>query len=69
MLRRLLRPAAICLMTSVLSSACTTDISGDFCLIYEPVYMDYERDTPETVRQVDRNNAVYFVMCEKAGKP
>ncbi|MCL2673466.1 MAG: hypothetical protein FWF01_03685 [Alphaproteobacteria bacterium] len=56
-------------MTSVLSSACTTDISGDFCLIYEPVYMDYERDTPETVRQVDRNNAVYFVMCEKAGKP
>ena len=57
------------LETCVLSSACTTDINGDFCLIYEPVYMDYERDTRETVRQVDRNNAVYFVLCDKLAKP
>ena len=30
-------------------TACTTNISGDFCLIYEPVYPDYLNDTPETI--------------------
>lgn len=46
-------------------NACTTNISGDFCLIYEPVYMDYERDTSETIRQVDRNNVVYEDLCAR----
>ena len=46
-------------------SACTTNIDGDFCLIYEPIYADYEHDTPETIIQIDRNNAVYDEMCEK----
>ena len=45
-------------------SACTTNINGDFCLIYEPIYADYEHDTPETIIQIDRNNAVYDEMCE-----
>ncbi len=40
-------------------NACTPSISGSFCEIYEPVYPDYENDTPETIRQVDRNNIVY----------
>lgn len=44
-------------------SACTTNINGDFCLIYEPIYADYEQDTPETIKQIDRNNAVYDEMC------
>jgi len=44
-------------------SACTTNINGDFCLIYEPIYADYEQDTPETIIQIDRNNAVYDEMC------
>lgn len=52
------------LILSVLSG-CTTNISGDFCLLYEPVYADYERDTPETVRQIDRNNLIYDDLCKK----
>lgn len=55
--------AVIVLMTLNVLSGCTTNINGDFCLIYEPVYMDYARDTPETIRQVDRNNVVYDDMC------
>lgn len=47
-------------------TACTTNINGDFCLIYEPVHMDYEHDTPETIRQVDRNNVVYEEWCEES---
>lgn len=43
----------------LLLSGCTPSISGSFCDIYEPVYPDYERDTPETIRQIDRNNVVY----------
>ena len=46
-------------------SGCTTNINGDFCLLYEPVYADYERDTPETIRQIDRNNVVYDDLCEE----
>ena len=42
---------------------CTTNINGDFCLIYEPVYADYEKDTPETIRQIDRNNIVFEELC------
>ena len=39
-------------------SGCTTNITGDFCLLYEPVYADYEHDTPETVWKIDRNNVI-----------
>ena len=46
-------------------SACTTNINGDFCLIYEPIYADYEQDTIETIRQIDRNNIVYEAICSK----
>ena len=41
------------------------NISGDFCLIYEPVYPDYINDTPETINQIDRNNVVYDELCLK----
>ena len=47
----------------IMLNACTTNINGDFCLIYEPIYADYEHDTPETIRQIDRNNVVYEEMC------
>ena len=54
-------------MLSILtaSAGCTTNINGDFCLIYEPIYADYEHDTPETIRQIDRNNLVYDEICIK----
>ena len=45
-------------------TACTTNINGDFCLIYEPVYPDYVNDTPETINQIDRNNVVYDELCK-----
>lgn len=46
-------------------NACTTNINGDFCLLYDPIYADYEKDTPETIKQIDRNNVVFEEMCEK----
>ena len=54
-------------MLSILtvSAGCTPNINGDFCLIYEPIYADYEQDTPETIRQIDRNNLVYDEICIK----
>lgn len=60
-LKLLKKCALIFLMTGL--NACTTNIDGDFCLIYEPIYADYEQDTPETIIQIDKNNAVYDEMC------
>lgn len=37
--------------------------TGDFCLLYEPVYVSQE-DTAETVRQAMRNNAVWQALCD-----
>lgn len=45
-------------------SGCMINTNGDFCLIYEPIYADYEKDTPETIRQIDRNNVVYDELCK-----
>lgn len=47
----------------LLLSGCTTNISGDFCDIYQPVYADYQNDTAETIRQVDLNNVVFDSLC------
>jgi hypothetical protein len=49
-------------------TGCATSTSApqsDFCLIYEPVYVDRQNDTPETLQQVDRNNAAYEAVCVK----
>nr|DAH62494.1 MAG TPA: hypothetical protein [Caudoviricetes sp.] len=51
--------AAVC-VTMLLSSGCTTCLNGDFCALYRPVYPDYEKDTPETIRRIDENNIVYL---------
>ena len=48
----------------MLLNGCTTVLNGDFCDVYQPVYADYERDTPETIRQVDANNIVFLRFCE-----
>ncbi len=44
-------------------NACTTNINGNYCFLYEPIYADYEADTTETIRQIDRNNIVYDELC------
>ena len=46
------------------ATSCATVLNGDFCDVYQPVYLDYERDTPETIRQVDVNNIVWET-CQK----
>ena len=63
-LKRLKSLITVFMSLSVLS-ACTTNINGDFCLLYEPVYADYEKDTSETIKQIDRNNVVYDDLCMK----
>lgn len=32
-------------------------------MLYEPVYADYEKDTPETIKQIDKNNIIYDELC------
>lgn len=54
--------ALICLPIGL--NACSTNINGDFCLLYEPIYADYTNDTPETIRQIDRNNVAYDELCD-----
>ncbi len=61
-LKKLRMPAIICLILIGLN-ACTTNINGNYCLLYEPIYADYEADTAETIRQIDRNNVVYDAVC------
>lgn len=46
-------------MIQMLSSGCTIRLNGDFCDVYSPIYPDYERDTSETIAQIDKNNIVY----------
>ena len=55
---RLLGCAVLC-VTMACPNACAPNIDGEFCAIYEPVYPDYENDTAETLRQIERNNVVY----------
>ena len=54
-----LKRYVIILLILTASAGCPTNISGDFYLIYEPIYTDYENDTSEIIRQIDRNNIVY----------
>lgn len=61
--RLLKKLVVVCLMLLGLN-ACMTNINGDFCLLYEPIYADYENDTSETIKQIDRNNVVFEVLCE-----
>ncbi len=58
-----LKKLGIACLTLLSLTACTKNIGGDFCLIYEPVYADYEKDTPETIKQIDRNNVVFEELC------
>ena len=63
--RRLTKCAACAILCATIlsSGGCTTVLNGDFCDVYQPVYLDYERDTPETIRQVDANNVVWDELC------
>ena len=58
------RFVTVCLILLGLT-ACTANINGNYCLLYEPVYADYEKDTPETIKQIDKNNIIYDELCMK----
>ncbi len=49
----------------ILCAGCTINTGdGDsYCLLYRPIYADYENDTDETIRQIDQNNVVYEALC------
>jgi len=42
---------------------------ADFCTLYEPVSYDSELDTPETVAQIEPNNARWLAVCETPTQP
>ncbi len=64
MLSKLLKKLATACLILLSLTGCTKNTAGSFCLIYEPIFADYERDTPETIKQIDRNNVVFEVLCE-----
>lgn len=46
-----------------LLSGCETALPvSDFCLLYKPIYT-HNKDTPETMGQIIRNNAVWLAHC------
>ncbi len=49
-------------MMLMLQSGCASGLRGSFCDIYHPVYTA-PKDTAETKRQVDGNNAVWLALC------
>lgn len=65
MLYELRTPRGILYAILLSLSGCTNVIDGDFCSVYLPVYPDYETDSPETIRQIDKNNVVYDAFCVK----
>jgi hypothetical protein len=40
-------------------------VEGDYCRIAKPIYYDYEKDTPETVAQIERHNSRFVCVCEQ----
>ncbi len=57
------RQGILCVVVTILLSACAKNLDGDFCLLYEPVYSSAQ-DTEETQKQIDNNNVVWEVLCE-----
>lgn len=43
-------------------SACAGNTGGSFCTIGEPIYAS-DKDTEETLEQIDRHNAAYEEIC------
>lgn len=63
LIEQLLGTALILILLCV--TGCTRNISvSDYCLLYRPVYADYDNDTPETIKQIDSNNIVYDTVCD-----
>lgn len=61
-IRPILCTTSIIAIAGVLAS-CTPIPVDTFCINYQPVTYSASQDTPETVRQVQGNNAVYKRLC------
>lgn len=48
----------------VLVSACAPTVVDTYCTSYTPVAYSATKDTPETVRQIQENNAVWRRLCK-----
>lgn len=57
-----LRAIMISTLITCFLSACSQ--TGDFCLLYEPICFSAQKDTPETIEAIRRNNAVYVELCD-----
>jgi uncharacterized protein YceK len=58
----MLKMMNLTVIVGVLVSGCTT-VVDTYCANYVPVAYSASRDTPETVRQVQENNAVWKKLC------
>ena len=59
------RTAFLIVLGAIALSGCVTRLDGGFCRIYQPVFLDYENDTTETIKQVEKNNVVYMRCHQK----
>lgn len=48
----------------VLVSGCSPAVVDTYCTNYTPVAYSASKDTPETVRQIQENNAVWKRLCK-----
>ena len=60
MLKRIISTATV----GVLVSGCSLTVVDTYCQNYTPVSYSASKDTPETVRQIQENNAVWRRICK-----
>lgn len=51
-------------IVGVLVSGCSLTVVDTYCTNYTPVSYSASKDTPETVRQNQENNAVWRRLCQ-----
>ncbi len=61
MLKTILSIATI----GALVSGCAPRLTDTYCANYVPVAYSASKDTPETIRQIQENNAVWQALCKR----
>lgn len=51
-------------IVGVLVSGCSPTVVDTYCTNYTPVSYSASKDTPETVRQNQENNAIWRKLCQ-----
>ena len=55
---------SLTVIVGVLVSGCAPAVVDTYCTNYTPVAYSATKDTPETVRQIQENNAVWKRLCK-----